>query len=43
MTVVIPDASHLFEEPGALDRVARLAGSGFMARFAARRAQGRAS
>jgi putative phosphoribosyl transferase len=23
--VIIPDATHLFEEPGALDQVARLA------------------
>lgn len=43
MTVVIPGASHLFEEPGALDRVAWLAGSWFIEHFAARRAQARAS
>jgi putative phosphoribosyl transferase len=27
--VVVPDATHLFEEPGALDEVARLAGDWF--------------
>jgi putative phosphoribosyl transferase len=31
---VVPDATHLFEEPGALDEVARLAGDWF-ARFMA--------
>jgi pimeloyl-ACP methyl ester carboxylesterase len=34
---VIPGASHLFEEPGALDEVARLAGSWFVDQFAAHR------
>jgi putative phosphoribosyl transferase len=43
MTVVIPGASHLFEEPGALDRVAWLAGSWFIEHFTARRARARAS
>jgi putative phosphoribosyl transferase len=28
--VVVPGASHLFEEPGALERVARLAESWFL-------------
>jgi putative phosphoribosyl transferase len=28
--VIIPGASHLFEEPGALDQVARLAGDWFL-------------
>lgn len=32
--VVIPEASHLFEEPGALDRVARLAGDWLHAQLA---------
>lgn len=40
---VIPGASHLFEEPGALDEVASLAGSWFIEHFTARRAQARAS
>jgi len=31
---VIPGATHLFEEPGALDEVARLAGSWFLDHFA---------
>jgi hypothetical protein len=26
---IIPDATHLFEEPGALEEVARLAGDWF--------------
>jgi putative phosphoribosyl transferase len=33
--VVIPGATHLFEEPGALDRVARLAGDWFLEQLAA--------
>lgn len=32
---VIPGATHLFEEPGTLDEVARLAGSWFLTHFAA--------
>ncbi len=32
---VVPGATHLFEEPGALDEVARLAGSWFLDHFAA--------
>lgn len=32
--VVVPGASHLFEEPGALDEVARLAGTWFLDHFA---------
>lgn len=36
---VIPGATHLFEEPGALDEVARLAGSWFLDHFAAARAK----
>ncbi|HSD86598.1 MAG TPA: dienelactone hydrolase family protein [Kofleriaceae bacterium] len=31
---VVPHATHLFEEPGALDEVARLAGSWFIDHFA---------
>jgi len=31
---VVPGATHLFEEPGALDVVARLAGSWFLDHFA---------
>jgi putative phosphoribosyl transferase len=31
---VVPNATHLFEEPGALDEVARLAGSWFLDHFA---------
>lgn len=31
---VVPGATHLFEEPGALDEVARLAGSWFLDHFA---------
>lgn len=31
--VVVPGATHLFEEPGALDEVARLAGSWFVDHF----------
>jgi hypothetical protein len=27
---IVPGASHLFEEPGALDEVARLAGDWFV-------------
>jgi alpha-beta hydrolase superfamily lysophospholipase len=34
---VIPGATHLFEEPGALDEVARLAGAWFSDHFAAAR------
>lgn len=34
---VIAGASHLFEEPGALDEVAQLAGSWFLTHFAAAR------
>lgn len=34
---VVSGASHLFEEPGALDQVARLAGSWFVDHFAAAR------
>jgi putative phosphoribosyl transferase len=34
---IVPGASHLFEEPGALDEVARLA-SGWFTRYFARRA-----
>lgn len=34
--VVVPGATHLFEEPGALEQVARLACSWFVARFAER-------
>jgi putative phosphoribosyl transferase len=30
---IIPGATHLFEEPGALDRVARLAGEWFLHHF----------
>ena len=33
--VVVPEASHLFEEPGALEEVARLAGDWFAAHLAA--------
>ncbi len=33
--VVVPDATHLFEEPGALDEVARLAGDWFATHLAA--------
>lgn len=33
---IVPGASHLFEEPGALDTVAALAGSWFSAHFAPR-------
>jgi pimeloyl-ACP methyl ester carboxylesterase len=36
--VVVPHATHLFEEPGALEEVARLAGDWFSARFAERTA-----
>lgn len=32
--VVVPGATHLFEEPGALDEVAQLAGSWFLQHFA---------
>jgi hypothetical protein len=32
---VVPGATHLFEEPGTLDEVARLAGSWFRDYFAA--------
>jgi pimeloyl-ACP methyl ester carboxylesterase len=32
---IVPDASHLFEEPGALEEVARLA-SGWFRRYLAR-------
>jgi putative phosphoribosyl transferase len=32
---VVPDATHLFEEPGALDRVALLAGQWFLMHFPA--------
>jgi putative phosphoribosyl transferase len=32
--VVVPGATHLFEEPGTLDQVARLAGSWFIEQFA---------
>lgn len=32
---IVPGASHLFEEPGALDRVARLASEWFLHHFAA--------
>jgi putative phosphoribosyl transferase len=35
---VVPGATHLFEEPGALERVAELAETWFVRRFAARRA-----
>jgi putative phosphoribosyl transferase len=35
--VVVPGATHLFEEPGALDEVAHLAGSWFLDHFAAAR------
>jgi putative phosphoribosyl transferase len=31
---VVPGASHLFEEPGALDAVARLARDWFVSHFA---------
>ena len=31
--VVIPNATHLFPEPGALDQVARLAGNWFLTHF----------
>ncbi len=34
--VVVPRATHLFEEPGALEEVAHLAGDWFTAHFAAR-------
>lgn len=34
---VVPGATHLFEEPGALDEVARLAGAWFLQHFAAAR------
>jgi pimeloyl-ACP methyl ester carboxylesterase len=33
--MVVPGATHLFEEPGALDEVARLAASWFLTHFAA--------
>jgi dienelactone hydrolase len=33
MLEVVPGATHLFEEPGALDRVARLAGNFFVKHF----------
>jgi putative phosphoribosyl transferase len=35
--VVVPGATHLFEEPGALDEVARLAGSWFLRHLGAAR------
>ncbi|WP_224363603.1 dienelactone hydrolase family protein [Hyalangium versicolor] len=38
---LIPGATHLFEEPGALDQVARLAGSWFLQQFAATSHEGR--
>ena len=31
--VVVPHATHLFEEPGALEEVARLAGDFFLKQF----------
>jgi hypothetical protein len=34
---VVPGATHLFEEPGALDRVASLAARWFTTQFAAAR------
>lgn len=37
---VIPDATHLFPEPGALDEVARLAGAWFAEHFLAARHHG---
>ncbi|HEU4734262.1 MAG TPA: dienelactone hydrolase family protein, partial [Kofleriaceae bacterium] len=40
---VIPGASHLFEEPGALDQVAWLAGSWFVEHLPAHKAPARAS
>jgi putative phosphoribosyl transferase len=36
---IVPRATHLFEEPGALDRVARLAADWFVANLASRRAR----
>jgi putative phosphoribosyl transferase len=38
--VVVPRATHLFEEPGALEEVARLAGEWFTSSFAARAGAG---
>jgi putative phosphoribosyl transferase len=38
--VVIPGAGHLFEEPGALEEVARLAGDWFTRHMAAGAAGG---
>jgi putative phosphoribosyl transferase len=35
---IVPGATHLFEEPGALDRVARLAGDFFVKKFDAAQA-----
>ena len=40
---VIPGATHLFEEPGALDRVARLAAAWFLESFADPRASAEAA
>jgi hypothetical protein len=37
---VVPRATHLFEEPGALEEVARLAGDWFTISFAARAGAG---
>jgi putative phosphoribosyl transferase len=31
--VIVPGATHLFEEPGALEEVARLAGDWFIRHF----------
>jgi predicted alpha/beta-hydrolase family hydrolase len=36
---IVPGATHLFEEPGALDQVARLASEWFLAQFAAHAAR----
>jgi len=34
---IVPDASHLFEEPGTLERVAELAAAWFRSRLGAAR------
>ena len=38
--VIIPDATHLFEEPGALDKVAQLAANWFLSHLGWSRARG---
>lgn len=39
--VIVPGATHLFEEPGALEEVARLT-SGWFSRYLNRKADGQA-